>query len=70
MRHWGKQRKQIAARRVDYQEKIKGGPVLFHECAICKRTEADNANLDFRVAPDGKEYCLDHLDEDGKPRPS
>ena len=70
MRHWGKQRKKIAARRSDYQEKIKGGPVLFHECAICKRTEVDNPNLDFRVASDGKEYCLDHLDEDGKPRPS
>ncbi len=70
MRHHGKQRKQIAARRIDYQAKVKGGPVTLHECAICKRTEVDNPGLDFRVASDGEEYCLDHLDEDGKPRPS
>jgi len=32
-----------------------------HRCAICKRTERDNAELEFRVSRNGEEYCLDHL---------
>lgn len=32
-----------------------------HRCAICKRTEKDNPELDFRVAQDGQEYCTEHL---------
>jgi hypothetical protein len=32
-----------------------------HRCAVCKRTEKDNPDLEFRVAGDGEEYCLDHL---------
>lgn len=70
LRHWGKQRKQIATRRVEYQAKVKGAPATLHECAICQRTEVSDPELDFRVAADGDEYCLDHLDQDGKPRTS
>ncbi len=32
-----------------------------HRCAVCKRTEKDNAELEFRVSRNGEEYCLDHL---------
>ena len=32
-----------------------------HRCAICKRTERDNPELDFRVARNGEEYCIEHL---------
>jgi len=32
-----------------------------HRCAVCKRTEKDNPELDFRVAQDGQEYCTEHL---------
>jgi Zn-dependent protease len=31
----------------------------FHHCAVCRKTEHDG--LSFRVAADGKEYCLEHL---------
>jgi hypothetical protein len=32
-----------------------------HRCTVCKRTERDNPELDFRVARDGQEYCTEHL---------
>ena len=33
----------------------------FHRCTGCGRTEQSDPHLDFRVAEDGEEYCLDHL---------
>jgi membrane associated rhomboid family serine protease len=32
-----------------------------HLCATCKRNEATNPDLEFRVSSDGSEYCLEHL---------
>ena len=32
-----------------------------HRCIVCNRTERDDPELEFRVARDGEEYCLDHL---------
>jgi hypothetical protein len=32
-----------------------------HRCAVCKRTEKDHPELEFRVSRNGEEYCLDHL---------
>jgi len=66
-----KSRKQLAARRVDYQSKAQSltGNSL-HCCHLCQRTELSDPELEFRVAADDEEYCLDHLDDEGKPRPS
>jgi len=36
----------------------------FHKCTVCGRTEHDDPHLDFRVGPDGKEYCSDHLPDE------
>jgi len=33
----------------------------FHCCANCQRTEISDPSLEFRVGPDGREYCTDHL---------
>ena len=33
----------------------------FHNCVLCDRTEVTHPELDFRVGPDGREYCSDHL---------
>lgn len=33
----------------------------FHHCAVCNRTEHDDAHLEFRVHSDGKEYCAQHV---------
>ena len=36
----------------------------FHRCTVCKRTEHDDSDLEFRTFPDGTEYCLDHMPQD------
>lgn len=33
----------------------------FHSCATCERTDASHPALEFRVGPDGREYCEEHL---------
>lgn len=43
-------------------EKAKGSPEsAFHRCNNCKKTEITDPELEFRMAEDGNEYCLDHL---------
>jgi hypothetical protein len=32
-----------------------------HRCVVCKQTERDDPELEFRVARDGEEYCVEHL---------
>jgi hypothetical protein len=49
------------ARRHDFESKKLPADEPLHRCAICKRTEKDNPELEFRVARDGEEYCTDHL---------
>jgi hypothetical protein len=71
LRHWTKNRSEISARRVKFQSKAKSREAFaLHQCAICRRTEQSDPDLEFRVAADDEEYCLDHLDDEGKPRPS
>jgi len=66
--HWRKYRSQLTARRIKFQSKAKGGQAQsLHSCQVCQRTESSDPDLEFRVAENGKEYCLDHLDKDGKP---
>jgi len=36
------------------------GPA-FHECRICHRTDQTDPTLEFRIASDDEEYCIDHL---------
>lgn len=35
----------------------------FHSCERCDRTEVTDPQLEFRVGPDGREYCAEHLPE-------
>ncbi len=50
-------------RRVKFQAATTGPTDdALHRCAVCKRTERDGADLEFRVSGrDGQEYCLEHL---------
>lgn len=42
--------------------KFKGDTLeTVHRCAACGRTEVSDPALDFRVAADGEEYCVEHL---------
>lgn len=56
-----RQKREVIARREKYErESIPEGETL-HQCAVCKRTEASDPELEFRVAADGEEYCAEHL---------
>jgi hypothetical protein len=66
--HWSKYRNQLNARRVKFQSQSSDGQgQTLHRCIVCNRTELSDPQLDFRVAENGDEYCLDHLGDDGKP---
>ena len=41
-----------------------GPEEAFHRCEVCKRTENDDDDLEFRTYPDGVEYCVDHLPDE------
>jgi len=67
LRNWSKFRSQVSARRVDFKAKAKGAEEFtLHKCLVCQRTEASDPELEFRVAKNGEEYCLDHLDDEDK----
>jgi hypothetical protein len=42
-------------------EAVKDTSPTLHRCEACGITEATDPHADFRVASDGKEYCLRHL---------
>lgn len=59
-----KQAKQDAktrVRRAEYQANSLEPTEFFHQCAVCKRTDAAHPELEFRIASDGEEYCREHL---------
>lgn len=52
---------EVDARRKKFASKTASSDDSLHRCAICKKTEKDDSELDFRVARDGEEYCVAHL---------
>jgi hypothetical protein len=62
--HWAEfrmRRRQGARRRSAAATEREEVEEPLHRCARCGRTEATDPHLDFRVASDGAEYCVDHL---------
>ena len=54
---------EAAQRRKRFNAKKMPEEESFHSCARCDRTEITDPGLEFRVGPDGREYCADHLRE-------
>ena len=56
-------RYETRGRRDKFREARKelSGETAFHTCAVCRRTEVTDPQLDFRVGNDGLEYCMEHL---------
>lgn len=52
---------QAAVRRRQFEVAQRDEREPFHRCETCGRTEIDSADLEFRVLPDGREYCTEHL---------
>lgn len=62
VRQWREQGK-IAERQKEFQLAVQPDEEdeTLHRCKVCGRTELTSADLEFRVARDGEEYCLAHL---------
>jgi hypothetical protein len=53
---------EVASRRQRFEASARDGrDEAMHQCAVCGRTELVAPDLDFRVASDGNEYCVEHL---------
>lgn len=51
----------VSARRSVYQQNSLPKGDSFHVCKVCGRTEVSDPTLEFRIAGDDEEYCVDHL---------
>lgn len=51
----------VSNRRATYQANSLPQGEAFHECSVCHRTDHTNPTLEFRVADDDREYCVEHL---------
>jgi membrane associated rhomboid family serine protease len=54
-------RKEVAGRRQRFEGQSRSDTEPLHRCATCGATELSDAELEFRVARDGEEYCIAHL---------
>ncbi len=55
-------RQSVASRRQRFvQAAATDADETLHRCEVCGRTEQTSADLEFRVARDGQEYCTEHL---------
>jgi membrane associated rhomboid family serine protease len=56
-----KQRREVSVRRKRFDELSRDDAEPLHKCAVCGKTELSDPDLEFRVARDGEEYCMNHL---------
>ena len=56
-----RQRGEVAARRRKFEAAKLPETESLHCCTTCGKTEHSDAELEFRVAADGEEYCPEHL---------
>jgi membrane associated rhomboid family serine protease len=54
-------RHDVSVRRKRFESDLRDATEALHKCAVCGATELSKPDLDFRVARDGAEYCVDHL---------
>jgi membrane associated rhomboid family serine protease len=54
-------RHEVSTRRRRFESHARDETEPLHKCAVCGRTELTDQNLEFRVARDGEEYCMEHL---------
>ena len=55
-------RREVGARRARFESAFQPAEnETLHRCHVCGRTEEAEPHLEFRVAADGEEYCVEHL---------
>jgi hypothetical protein len=62
MIHNARHRKEVSSRRKRFEVQTRNTETEpLHRCATCGATELSDPNMEFRVARDGEEYCMNHL---------
>ena len=56
-----RQRHQVAGRRREFVSAALPEGEPLHQCVVCQRSDVSHPELEFRVARDGNDYCLEHL---------
>ena len=56
-----RQRRQVGQRRRKYAETAVSADEPMNRCVVCSRSDRSNPELEFRVGPDGNDYCKEHL---------
>ena len=60
--HEAKHRRDVSSRRQRFESETRSASdEPLHHCKTCGRTELTDPELEFRVARDGEEYCMEHL---------
>lgn len=59
--HEAGHRAEVAQRRRRFEKGEAREDEALHHCAVCHHTEITHPDVDFRVAADGNEYCVEHL---------
>jgi membrane associated rhomboid family serine protease len=59
--HEARHRQDVSTRRKRFEAQSRNPTETLHRCAACGATEITDPNLDFRVARNGEEYCMEHL---------
>lgn len=60
IRNW-KHRGEVMQRRQKFEAAAAVDTEPLNKCAKCGRTDASHPELEFRVGPDGQDYCEEHL---------
>lgn len=55
-----RQRRQVDGRRREFAAASIADEPL-HRCAVCQRSDLSHPDLEFRVARDGNDYCMEHI---------
>lgn len=60
--HQARHRRDVSERRQRFEADVRDATKEpLHRCKTCGRTEFTDPDLEFRVARDGEEYCVEHL---------
>ena len=56
-----RQRHKVSGRREGYARASLPADEPLHRCVVCGRSNNSHPDLEFRVASDGNDYCMEHL---------
>src|SRR5690348_1485283 len=66
--HQARHRRTVSDRRQRFESDVRNATKEpLHTCKTCGRSELTDPDLEFRVARDGEEYCMEHLPKTPSP---